>query len=63
MVQFKIGTVVKLKSGSPVMTVVANRSEAIFDYCICLWWDCDDKIFLEKQFINDSLYAVSELKI
>ncbi len=64
----KIGDVVKLKSGGPAMTIIADVNEKHFE---CQWFDKDEKLqkavflkealYLEEEEINDGLKLFTEL--
>lgn len=50
----KIGDTVKLKSGGPLMTVVAVNQRAEIDWCACRWFD-DEYNSLSAEFPAASL--------
>jgi uncharacterized protein YodC (DUF2158 family) len=65
--KFKIGDTVKLKSGSPVMTItntkVWKRVEKKLDwdetYAECTWFDIDNKSHT-KEFPKDALEKIND---
>ena len=57
--KFKVGDLVKLKSGGPNMTIMdtATDQEGVKYYYTCRWHD-DKSGFGERNFIEESLIAV-----
>jgi len=62
--QFKIGDVVQLKSGGPLMTIksILNKNDAFNlnnDDYVCQWFD-DKNILITKPFIHAVLKKIKE---
>jgi uncharacterized protein YodC (DUF2158 family) len=53
MPEIKIGDVVMLNSGGPLMTVIGKVTS---DECfICKWWDINHAAFFKEKFIDSSI--------